>query len=184
MHTNNTNIFFTFRSNVRWLHKNPALKEIDEKHEFFRGLMTRIGKELRHRATWKKVFLSIGSAAFSMIDVVTDIANILFYKAESENDVANLMIAFIMLSLALQLMLVVAVHHENKKMLLNEIAGTLSFTKAGFNKFRVLTNAKTIGHQTVPPVTEMMMFKLCEIFAESIPMVSATKLNEIAFFSR
>ena len=65
-----------------WLNKNPALKEFDEKYAFFGGLMTSIGKELRHRATWTKVMLSARTAAFGMFDVVTDIFSILVYQAE------------------------------------------------------------------------------------------------------
>ena len=68
--------------------------------------------------------------------------------------------------------LVVAVHRKNKIRMLEEIIGTLSFTKPAFNKYRVLTNAKREGHAIVSPVTEMVTFKICELFAESIPMVS------------
>ena len=163
---------------IRWLDKNPALKEFDKKHAFFRGLMTSIGKELRHRATWKKVFLSMGSAAFSMFDVGSDVFSIFLYRSRGQDEVAEMMLVFLLLSLGLQLIMVVAIHHKNKKRMIVEIVGTLTFTKAGFNKYRVLTDAKTGGHEVVPPVTEMVVFKIAEMFAESIPMVSAVRLSE------
>mgnify|MGYP001128235878 FL=1 len=51
-----------------------------------------------------------------------------------------------------------------------EIFGTLTFTKPALNKWRVLTNKRMEGHELLPPLTEMAMFKLCEVFAESIPV--------------
>ena len=72
--------------------------------------------------------------------------------------------------MALQLAMVAAVHHKNLRIMLIEMFGTVTFTKPAFNKFRVLTNAKMKGHAIMPPVTEMMMFKLAEVFSESIPM--------------
>ena len=165
---------FTLRTS--WLEKNPALKEFDKKHAFFRGLMTSIGKEFRHRATWRKVFLSMGSAVFGMFDIATDVFSILLYRSKGIDDVAFMMTVFVLLSLGLQLLAVIANHYKNKRRMLVEIVSTLSFTKAGFNKYRVVTDANKDGHEMVPPVIEMMIFKLCEVFAESIPMVSACVL--------
>ena len=162
---------------ISWLNTNPSLKEFDKKHAFFRGLMTSIGKELRHRATWKKVFFSMGSAAFSIFDIGSDVFSIFLYQSSGQDEVADMMIVFVLMSLGMQLIAVVVIHHKNKKRMLVEIVGTLTFTKAGFNKYRVLTDAKTDGHEVVPPVTEMVVFKLVEVFAESIPMVSAVRLS-------
>ena len=78
---------------------------------------------------------------------------------------------FVLLSLVLQLILVVAIHHKNKRRLLVEIVGTLAFTMPALNKWRVLTNTKMEGHEIMPPVSEMMMFKGVEVFAESIPVM-------------
>ena len=154
----------------QWFNNCPALCEFEMRYPFFRGLMTSIGKELKHRATWKKVFLSMGAAAFSMFDIITDIFSIMLYKSKNLDDVANMMIFFVLLSLGLQLGVVIGVHHKSKRRLLVEIVGTLTFTKPAFNKYRVLTNAKIEGHEIVPPLAEMMTFKICEVFAESIPL--------------
>ena len=161
-----------------FLNKNPALKEFDKKHAFFRGLMTSIGKELRHRATWSKVLRATRTAAFSMFDIGSDVFSIFVYRSKGLDDVAEMMLVFVLLSLGLQLIVAVAIHHKNKRRMIVEIFGTLTFTKAGFNKYRVLTDAKTDGHEIVPPVTEMLVFKLCEVFAESIPVVSTLRLSE------
>ena len=166
----NTNVAFK----CSWLKKYPALREFDEKHVFFRGLMTSIGKHLRHRATWRKVVRSVRTASVSMFDIGSDIFSIIVYRSKGLNDVADMMAAFVLLSVGLQLLASVTIHHESKKRLLVEIISTLTFTKAGFNKYRVLTDAKPEGHEIVTPVTEMLAFKLAEMFAESIPMVSTT----------
>ena len=154
------------------------MKEFDKKHAFFRGLMTSIGKELRHRATWSKVLRATRTAAFSMFDIGSDVFSIFVYRSKGLDDVAEMMLVFVLLSLGLQLVVVAAIHHKNKRRMIVEIVGTLSFTKAGFNKYRVLTDAKIDGHELVPPVSEMVLFKICEVVAESIPMVSAMNLSE------
>ena len=115
----------------------------------------------------------MGSAAFSMFDISSDVFSIFLYRSRGQDEVAEMMLVFLLLSLGLQLVVVVAIHHKNKRRMIVEIVGTLTFTKAGFNKYRVLTDAKTDGHEVVPPVTEMVVFKIAEVFAESIPMVSA-----------
>jgi len=42
----------------------------------------------------------------------------------------------------------------------------------------VLTNAKIEGHELISPVSEMMYFKGCEVFAESIP-VTVLQVNAV-----
>jgi len=153
-----------------WVTKHPSINELSTNHEFFKPLMLTIGKELRHAATWQKLGLSIGASLMSMLDVATDIFTINIYRGFGKHETADLMTLFVMLSLALQLVIVAAVHHRNKRKMLIEMFGTVTFTKPAFNKFRVLTNAKVESHAIMPPVSEMMMFKLAEVFSESIPM--------------
>ena len=81
-----------------------------------------------------------------------------------------MMLGFTVMSLALQCVVVVCVHYKNKRRLWYELMGTVTFTKPAFNKFRVLTNAKEEGHELLSPVSEMMMFKGVEVFAECIPV--------------
>ena len=168
-----------------WVKKHPAMNELSTNHKFFKPLMLTIGKEIRHAATWHKLGLSIGAALMSMLDVATDIFTINIYRGLGKHETAaDWMTLFVILSLALQLGLVAAIHHKNKRKMLIEMLGTVTFTKSAFNKFRVLTNAKIEGHATMPPVSEMMMFKLAEVFSESIPMsviqvVNVLKSEEI-----
>jgi len=153
-----------------WAKKHPAMHELATNHEFFKPLMLTLGKAIRTSATWQKLGLSIGAALMSMLDVATDIYTINIYRSRELYDTAYLMTLFVMLSLALQLLLVAAIHHRNKRKMLIEMLGTVTFTKPAFNKFRVLTNARMKGHAIMPPVSEMMAFKMCEVFSESIPM--------------
>ena len=101
-----------------------------------------------------------------------------YYSTGENYQTAMLMVTFVLLSLGLQIFQVVAVHHSNKRKLMIELVGTLTFTKPAFNKWRVLTNAKTEGHEIIPPVTEFIYFKVCEVFAESIP-VTVLQVNTI-----
>ncbi len=70
------------------------------------------------------------------------------------------------------------VEYKNKRKTIIELVGTITFVKPAFNKWRVLTNENTEGHEIVPPVSEMMMFKGIELFAESIP-VTVLQVNTV-----
>ena len=113
--------------------------------------------------------MSIGASLMSMFDVATDIYTINIYRGLGKHETVDLMTLFVILSLAL-LLLVAAIHHRNKRKMLIEMLGTVTFTKPAFSKFRVLTNAKMESHAIMPPVSEMMAFKMAEVFSESIPM--------------
>ncbi len=153
-----------------WEKKHPAMNELSTNHKFFKPLMLKIGKATRTSANWQKLGLSIGAALMSMLDVATDIYTIVIYRGLGKHETADLMTLLVLLSLALQLLLVAAIHHKILRIMLIEMLGTVTFTKPAFNKFRVLTNAKMESHAIMPPVSEMMAFKMCEVFSESIPM--------------
>jgi len=113
----------------------------------------------------------------SLVDISSDIYTMNYYNSIGEEETARLMLVFVLLSLVLQMIIVAAVHHKNKRRLLVELAGMLTFTKPAFNKWRVLTNAKIEGHEIMPSVTEMAMFKAAEVFAERIP-VTVLQVNK------
>ena len=153
-----------------WVKKHPAMNELSNKYKFFKPLMLTLGKSTRTSASWQKLGLSIGAALMSMFDVATDIYTISIYRGLGKHETADLMTLLVLLSLALQLLLVAAIHHKNLRIMLIEMLGTVTFTKPAFNKFRVLTNVKMGSHAMLSPVSEMMMFKMAEVFSESIPM--------------
>ena len=153
-----------------WLDKHPPLQEFYEEHRFFPSLMREIGEITRSAETWHKMALSVGTALSSMIDGGSDFYTIIYYRSIGEYDIAEMMLAFVLLSLGLQLTLVVAIHHRSKMEMLTSMFGTLAHIKPGLCFWRVLTNARSKDHATVPPVSEMAMSMISEVFAESIPM--------------
>ena len=161
-----------------WLDKHPALGQFYHQHKFFVPLMKEIGKTMRHTETWHKVVKSGSSGLFSLFDVGSDIYSILYYRRIGETEVADMMMVFLVLSLGLQMVFVVAAHHKHRRRMLTELLKTLTFSKPAFNKWKVLTNARVEDHVIVPPVTEMMMFKMGEVFAESIP-VTVLQVNTL-----
>ena len=60
--------------------------------------------------------------------------------------------------------------------------GTVTLTKQGLSYWRCLTNVKMKNHEYMSPVTEMMFFQNCEVFAECIPMavIQMTNVLEMA----
>ena len=170
-----------------WVKKFPAMNELSAQHQFFKPLMLTIGKETRTSVTWQKLILSIGAALMSLFDVASDVYTIAYYNNLSKHETANLMTIFVALSLLLQLLMVAAIHHKSKWRMLLEMICTITFTKPAFNKFRVLTDVTVGGHQTMSFLSEMMMFKMCEVFSECIPMAviqakNVLELKEIDWF--
>ena len=155
-----------------WAKKYPAMNELSlsPNYKFFKPLMLTLGKATRTSANWQKLGLSIGASLMSMLDVATDIYTIIFYHSLGKHSSADLMTMYVVLSLALQLIITNIIHSRNKKQMLVELFATVTYTKSGINYWRLYTNAKQYGHEMVPPVTELMMFHVCEVFAESIPM--------------
>ena len=154
-----------------WLDKHPALVQFHHQHHFFIPMMKEIGKALMHSKTWRKLFLSVSAGLLSMFDVGSDIYTIAYYRNNlGDYRVAEMMTAFVSLSLVLQMAIAVMIHHKDKRMMLKEMFGVLTCTKTGLHFWKVLTNAKVEGHEMVPVVSEMMMSMLSEVLAESIPM--------------
>ena len=150
--------------------KHHPLLDFSNKHPFFKPLMMVAGNSLNHASTWKKLFLSAAAAGMSIFDIATDIYTILYYYELEKARTANLMLAFVSLSIFMQLVACGLIHYHDPKRMLVELLATLTFTKPGFNKFRVLTNKKMVGHELMPPVSELLVFKQIEVFAESIPV--------------
>jgi len=148
-----------------WVQTFPAMGLLGEQHRFVRPLLTQIGKEINGSETWTKFLLAAGASLASMLDVATDCYTIWYYRSLGLQDAANLMTAFVALSIGLQVMLVVAIHHKSKRRVLLELLATVTFTKQGFNFWRTYTNATMRGHELMPPVSEMMMFQVVEVFS-------------------
>jgi len=106
---------------------------------------------------------------------------VLYYNSGKE-ELANVMITLLSLSLALQLIFVVKIHQKNKKRLIKELIATVTFTKNGTNWWRVLTNKKD-AEGGISSVSEMMVFLQSEIFAQSTPM-AVLQVNAVLESSR
>ena len=153
-----------------WLKKYPLMVEFSERHSFFLPMLYLVGKDIKHAVTWEKLASSAIAAAFALFDVITDLYTINYYYDKGMGDTGFVMLTFVGVSLLLQLGLVTVIHHKNSSRWRFEILATLTYTKPAFNKFRVLTNQKSEGHELMPPVTEMVCFKILEVFCESIPV--------------
>jgi len=149
-----------------WVKMHPAMNELSlsPNHKFFKPLMLTIGKYIRHSATKMKLLISVSASLASMLDVTGDLYTIWYYRSIGLQDAANLMTVFVALSIGLQIFLVIAIHRKNKRRMLVELLGTVTFTKQGVNFWRTYTNARPRGHELIPPVSEMMVFQGAEVF--------------------
>ena len=129
------------------------------------------------QVTFTKLLLSFGSGLMSLLDVGFDISTILYLENLGNHELANLMGLFVVLSIFLQLCLTFGVHYQNLRIFAREFFFTVTFLKPAVNKFRVLTDSKLEEHAIMPPVSEMVMFKMCEVFSEAIPMSVLQVIN-------
>ena len=108
-------------------------------------------------------------ALLSIMDMLSDIYVITSYYAEGNDSGASALMAMILVSTAIQLLIVVAQNHKKSKwVLFREIMFVLTCAKPAVDAFRVAT-----GHAdeetTFNPLKEMVGGKMAELACESVP---------------
>jgi hypothetical protein len=151
-----------------WMNKYVSMKELCEKHEFVVPLMTTIATRINRKVDWKMKLQAILAGGLSLLDVFTDIYMIYFYYSTGKNWYGAATISCLLLSLFLQCFFVLIAYKSNRKAMLRELFYTVTFVKAGNAQLQVLKGEKN-QDCSFDPEHELMIFKGCEIFAESIP---------------
>jgi len=129
-----------------------------------------VGKKIRYRITLMKYVIALTTMLSSILDISTDCYTIAYYFSIGNEAEAEMMIFFIALGLTLQCIVAYLAHRKNKLIMLREMLYTVTLTKPFTNWFKVLTAPDHMdGHETMPPISELMMYQCAEIVAESIP---------------
>jgi hypothetical protein len=152
------------------LRKYPALKVMADRQQWFRQLLETIAKRrLAAAPLGLKFRLAIG-AGLSILDMASDINNILALFLAGRSTDAFVLLNMIALNLALQSLLVTLQNsHRGRRAVLWELGVVFSLLKPGIDAARVAGGAERVEGAPLDPFNEMATCKLIEMTFESIP---------------
>jgi hypothetical protein len=152
------------------LSKYPALRATAQQHVWFRPMLVTVAKRCRAAASpGMRLRLGLG-AGFSIMDMLSDMANIVQMFLNGQSVGACALLSLIVTNLAVQLLLVVLQNsHRDKREVAWEIFLVLSLVKAGVDAMRVARGEEHVSGAPFDPFTEMVVGKLIELIFESIP---------------
>jgi hypothetical protein len=152
------------------LRKYPALTVMSDRHVWFQPLLETIAKRRRAAAPLGlRLRLALG-AAFSILDMASDINNIVGMLIAGRSMEASVLLGMIALNLAIQALVVIFQNsHRGRRAVLWELGVVFSLLKPGIDAARVAGGAERVEGAPLDPFTEMAICKLIEMTFESIP---------------
>ena len=155
-----------------WIGNFFALKELDDEYDWFRPMVETISYRLLEEVPWGlKARVTVG-AITSMTDLLTDIYITYIFWSGGEGGYFKASLASLMTSIGLQ---VLAVFFQNRKLgkqrVFRECLPILFGYKPAVDAYRVATGAKQEVGTMLPPLMEVLVMKIVEMFAEAIPGV-------------
>jgi len=175
-----------------WILTFPATKELDKNLIWFRPMMNRIAMRLLARALFGAKFRLFFGAALSILDLLTDIQTIVRFINEGKNGFAKASIAFIGVSLLLQILIAFAQNKKRgKKIIGHEMLIAVAMIKPAMDAKKVADGNIQLEDTLFVPNIELTISKCAEIFAEAIPssvlqvfaLFEAKKAGSAAIFS-
>jgi hypothetical protein len=150
--------------------KYPALKVMADRHGWFQTLLETIAKRRVAAALLGlKVRLMFG-AGLSVLDMASDINNILALFLAGRRRDALVLLGMIVLNLAIQALVVTLQNsHRGPRAVLSELGILFSLLKPGVDAARVAGGAERVEGAPLDPFMEMVICKMIEMTFESIP---------------
>jgi len=153
-----------------WIHRYPALQELDRKYTFFRPMMTILAKRIMQSSNSGAKYRACSGAALSLMDMYSDLMMAYRFYMAGQIFFARFIITTVFSNTFMQLLIVYA---QNRKMgkshLLLELAMTICQMKPAFDAVRVSTGAKQDPLQVWDAEKEMVLSRATEIVFESVP---------------
>ena len=139
-----------------WIHRYPALQELDRNYSFFPPMMNTLAKRILQTSNKGATHRALSGAALSLMDTYSDVMIYRFYMT-GQKFFAKFFLAAIIINILLQVLLV---YFQNRKMgktkLLQEIATTV-YLKPAFDAVRVSIGAEQDPQQLLTAELEMSM---------------------------
>ena len=146
------------------------LIELNAGHRFFAPMAIVMGQRKLDRAVWGLVFKVGTGAVLGILDVATDIYAIANFMSQDNYGFASAVIAMVSVSTTLQVFIVYANGWKRgKQHVAKEVLIAMSGLKPAVDAFRVISGAKVGVDDLFDPHLELVLSKVGETVAESIP---------------
>ena len=154
----------------QWRLEHPAMMEMSERYPFFIPMCVNIGTQQIIGSVGGRNKRVIIGALLSILDFITDInATIIFFN-EDNYGFAYANLTFILVSVALQLVLVYAQNSQRGgKAIAYEMIIVASMLKPAFDAGRVSSGNVQLENTVFDPLKELSLSKCCELVAEALP---------------
>ncbi|GMH91106.1 hypothetical protein TL16_g11959 [Triparma laevis f. inornata] len=158
----------------QWRVQNRAVRELCERHEWFKPMFVALGKDIVKTAHWGLMARVIVGAVLSVADMATDlfVLHQFWEGGKSMETFRNYSLASLAAHIFLQ-MIIVWMQNRKKGALriMKETFIVVIGMKAPWDAYKVASGAEHEKDTQVDPLVEMSMSKSVEIFAESIPNI-------------
>mmetsp|Transcript_3124 Transcript_3124/g.6299 ORF Transcript_3124/g.6299 Transcript_3124/m.6299 type:complete len:652 (+) Transcript_3124:124-2079(+) len=166
-----------------WLCQFPALAVLEENFPMSEHFFTRLAWRLISDALWGLKFRVTCSAIFGLGEMITDIIVAVELHNNGFKIASRLIMSMVATSLSLQTVISIV---QNKKLGLKRICVELFFVMTGLrpalDAYRVAKQKEREKGQPFEPFLELMITRIIEMFAESIPGF-VVQLSAIAYGS-
>jgi hypothetical protein len=157
-----------------WFHAFPALRDLDEEFLWLRPMMEGVAAALLSETPFGVKLRAYSGAAFSMLDMVTDVYVICDMFAAEKKEIATALLAMICANILLQLLFVWIQNRRIKRknngwMMLRECLYVVTCVKPGVEAKRIASGQKDLPGSIVSPLQEMSYCRGIELFCEAAP---------------
>ena len=132
-----------------------------------------VAQEILARVSWGLMFRAYFGAGMSFMDLASDSFMIWTFFKTGHSGAGYALVGMVGGNLVFQLIIVIlqtAGLTKNKwRTMFIEILSVVSFTKPGWDAHRLASGAEQQPGALVPPLTEAMITKYCEIVFEGVP---------------
>jgi hypothetical protein len=156
-----------------WIGMYPALSEFSSEYSWFKPMMDGVATELMKRAKLGVSARAYGGAAFSVMDMISDVLVITQFFKQGRMEYAVPLIGSVALNVVLQLAVCWfqyrGLREDRWKHLLRNWLYVVTFVKPGVDAYRFSTGAERLAGSLASAQSELTWSKNCEMFCEAIP---------------
>jgi hypothetical protein len=155
-----------------WIRAIPSMKEFAEKAPFFRPFMETVATQQLQAADWGLKFRVGLGAAFSVLDMGSDVFMVSKLFAAGDTVKAWAIIIMIALNICFQLLLVHFQKYKRPKIMVKEMLLTILCLKPAVDARRLIGGGEKEYYEQMSPFFENMFTKVFEVRPLSDPLPS------------
>jgi hypothetical protein len=146
-----------------WIRAYPSMKEFAEKMPFFRPFMEKVAAQQLQAASFGLKFRVGLGAAFSSLDMGSDVVVVSELFAAGETGKAWAVVAMVAVNLVVQLWIVFTQKRKRPKIMAREMLLTVACLKPALDALGVVSGKEQEHFEPFPPQGELMLTKVAEV---------------------